>query len=172
MSDDTPTDPKRRRGCLGYCHSCANCHENSFHACKIAQYMTARASMATVAPNQTIVFGPAITKNGSHIAHTEGTVEFTLTGGYIYHVAFSVNGIDLTMQQGMIFALKLGQFISDGRVVSQDVNPASSYNSGWTDYFVKVPKGSALSISIINLGLDTITTVNANISILQLERLS
>lgn len=52
------------------------------------------------------MYGPAITINGYNITHTPGTSDFMLAGGNTYRIDFSVNGINATTIQGMIFAVK------------------------------------------------------------------
>ena len=146
------------------CPDCC-CPEYSLHQ---LAYLTARSQGGTVKPNETIVYGSAITTNGHHIAHTPGTSDFILAGGHTYRIDFSVNGINTTTTQGMIFAIKKNNFITDGRVISQNINVTVPYNSGWANYYLTVSPHSKVTISIVNLGLDTISIVNSNISIEQL----
>lgn len=64
---------------------------------------------------------------------------------------------------------KKNNFITDGRIISQNVNVNVPYNSDWASYYLTVSPHSKVAISIVNLGVDTISIVNSNISIQELS---
>ena len=154
---------KDSRSCYKVCKNIDNwCNKQQY------QYLTARGQGTIIHPNEAIVFDAAITSSGEDIKHDAQTTDFTLAGGHTYLIEFAVNGINQTMQQGVVFAIKKNNFITDGRVVSQNLFADNPYNSGWANYFLTLPQGPSTTISIVNLGIDSIKTVNAAISIQEL----
>lgn len=135
----------------------------------LSSYITSRAIGETISPNEAIIYGNAISSNGTNITHDTGTSTFTLQGGYTYNIQFSVNGLNETQLQGFSFALKINNFITDCRVVSQNISGKGTYDSGATYHFLKVRGGTTSVITIVNIGIDTIQLVNSNISILQIS---
>lgn len=135
----------------------------------LSSYMTAKSVGSIVPPNEKILFGGAISKNGANIMHLANTTEFTLAGGHTYFIQFSVNGISQERIQGFFFALMVGEFITDSRVASQNTANSNGYNSGAAYHFLRVRDNTTASIQIVNIGLDTIDLANANISILQIS---
>lgn len=136
---------------------------------KIFNFLSSRGYDSSISPNNYITFSNNSSTSGSNISHEVGSSEFILAGNQIYQVNFSVNGIANSAIQGMTFALSTNNFITDIRVVSQNVSQNDQYNSGSASGFITTKSGSTTILRIINLGLDTIDYVNATISILQIS---
>lgn len=124
---------------------------------------------SSVAPNGSINYGNLISGSGTSITHTNDTPEIVLSAEGMYKVDLAVDGVDNIVGQGLIFALVVDKFITDARIVSQNTQDKTHYNSGWVSYFVKVKAGKTVTITVQNIGLDTIDLVNSNISILQIS---
>lgn len=132
-------------------------------------YISARAEPQTVIPNTSIVYGAPFSSHGDKISHIPLTTNFILEGGYNYYIEFGVNGLASTLMQGMFFAVTVNSLAKDGRATSSNINGTLPYNSAWGSYFVSVPCNETYTITIQNIGLDTITNTNSSISILQVS---
>lgn len=134
----------------------------------LSECATARADPQTVAKDTAILYGPITSGNGNNITHTPLTSDFMLSGGQTYYVEFGVNGYAGTQRQGMIFAVMINQFATDGRATSSNALGTPLYNSAYGSYFVTVPAGKTAAVRIQNIGLDDISQTNSSISIIQI----
>lgn len=135
----------------------------------LSNYLTSRVThSSSVASSDLVVYGHVVDSNGTNISHATDTPIFTLARGQTYQVTFSLNGLASNSVQGMTFALKINNFITDTRIVSQNTEQYTTYNVGTAIGYVTVPPTSDYEISIINLGLDSFSLLNGNISILQI----